>query len=214
MSSFNFGNVSIDGRRVGGGDHKDWPTIQVSGKKIRYQPGENLLNRLVIIDGAYLTVPGGGRVSMTVNGVQVEAKDGQLWVGGNKVTFLGGMTVAKTSPVERLKALQEKYPGVGFSGDPAMVTIGSQVKIADGAHIELTHGLSIEGNSTIGAKAVVSGGVIENSTINGTVSGGNIAFSTIGEGASVSGGNVMHSTLQSGARITRGNVAHCTLKSG
>lgn len=109
--------------------------------------------------------------------------------------------------------LTSRYPGVRFHGSAPAARISPAVRIEAGASITLSSDLRITGNSKIGAGAIIEGGTIYSSTINGSVSGGDINHSTISSGSSISGGTVNHSTVRGHTNVTSGCINHCVLQS-
>jgi hypothetical protein len=109
--------------------------------------------------------------------------------------------------------LTTRYPGVRFHGSARAAQISSAVRIEIGAQITLSSNLSITGDSGIGADAIVEGGRIHSSEINGTVSGGEINHSKISTGSSISGGSINHSILQGHTKVTGGCINRCVLQS-
>jgi hypothetical protein len=122
-----------------------------------------------------------------------------------------GFEVAETRITRQ--ELTTRYPGVRFHGSAQAAQISSAVRIEIGAQITLSSNLSITGNSGIGAGAIVEGGRIHHSEINGTVSGGEINQSKISTGSSISGGSINHSILQGHTKVTGGCINYCVLQS-
>jgi hypothetical protein len=211
------GRIIVNGIDItSGASREGMAETTVGGVRVQYQPGENLRQRQVILNGSsYVSLGAGSQMSMSVNGIRIRAAGDELWINGEKVNFDGKVDpTAQAKAEERFAALKARFPGVQFAGDPAGVTIGDRVQIEPGAHLELMPGLVIDGNSRIGPEATIAGGQIHDSRIDGTVSGGSVEGCTVGKGATISGGNAERCTLESGARISGGNAEGCTLKAG
>lgn len=148
--------------------------------------------------------------------------------GGSIFNGDSGIIRQITQTKEQLVAWNQH---VDFIGEPVDSFIDTNsVQIAAGATIDLRSGITITGNTKIGSSAVISGGTINFSIINGEVSGGNVNhssvfasstvsggyvnYSTIKELDSVSGGSVNHSTIRDGGVVTGGYVNHCIVENG
>jgi hypothetical protein len=207
---------SVVGVRIGGGsDTSTWQSAVVGGVKIKFEPGANKAQRQVQIgDGMFTSLAPGMSTQMNVNGVDVRSQGMDLWVNGEKVDFSGGAAApaSTTAQLDAKKALEARFPGVQLAGHE-FLTIGADVLIAPGARIEGTPpGTVLDGKTEVGARAVVTGGQVFDSTILGSIRGGVVRDSLVEGGASISGGDVRDSSVHSGASVSGGSLRGASIK--
>jgi hypothetical protein len=155
-----------------------------------------------------------------VNGVMTgECPPGTVVIiNGVDVCAAAASPEQKAQMSQALAALQKRFPGVIFSGNPTGVVIDSATTISPGARICLSTGMRLE-RATIGAFASLSGRcTIVDSVIDGEVSEGSSVTnrSHVAKGAGVSGGSVLRSTqLYRGASVSGGStLTHVLLCDG
>lgn len=213
-----------------GAESPDMASTQVGDIKLKFQKGESRDVRHVIIDGSTLG-PGGKDIHLqlkdgadqtialdTGNTIRVDGKS--LKIDGKPVFDELGQTPDTTeakSQAGALLELQGRFPGVKFDGDAAAaagVKIGPDVKIKPGATIELNHGLEIRGKTTIGKDAIVSGGTIRDSKIDGRVRGGELDGCTVDAKSAVHGGELKNTTVGKGGLVKGGLLEDCQILDG
>ena len=156
----------------------------------------------------------------TDNGKSIHASGNKLLINDKLVKFPGAQPAEAApasrdrSPAKALAALEKRFPGVKFGGDPAMakfIKIDKGVKIAPGARIELEPGLEITGQSNIRATAAIQGGKIHNSDIKGVVYDGELDDVSMDVSNRVHGGQLNKVAMTGHAVVTGGEINECTL---
>jgi hypothetical protein len=209
----------ISGATIGGRTNDTgMVSAHVGGVDIKFQPGADLAQRQVNLLGMMsITIGPGFSQSMNLNGVDIKAQNGDLWVNGEKVNFSGTQAAAEPAaeaPGDALKDLEVRYPGVQFFGNPSAAHIDDSVKMEPGATVELNPGLYLLGSTKLDATARISGGVIADSWVKGEVRGGMVQGSQLGAGSLVTSGSVVKSVLESGSTVNGGHVEHSALQEG
>jgi len=201
----------------------------VSGVQVKYGKASEQ-GRHVVLDGRdlgqagediHLTLNPDTDVRIkTDNHKSIHAFAGNLFIDGKKVPMEGAPEVSgpppkeKQTPVKAFDDLVKRYPGVVLNGAPGLgqlVKIDKGVKISPGATIELTPGLEITGRSKLGSDAMVSGGKIHNSRIDGVVYDGELDRTTVGLNARVHKGKLENCTLSDHAVVKGGELDECNL---
>ncbi|OKL55246.1 hypothetical protein UA08_09472 [Talaromyces atroroseus] len=105
--------------------------------------------------------------------------------------------------------LQSRFPGVEFVGEMSSTTFIGNVTISPGARIDLSQGVRLCG-STVGRDAIIEGGCIKGSIIEGRVSGGRIEDTYVGVFARISGGMLRGCTIQGHGQVGGGSTLQDT----
>lgn len=106
--------------------------------------------------------------------------------------------------------LQSRFPGVEFIGGMSLGTVIGDVSIAPGARIDLSQGVRLGGQSIVGRDAIIEGGCIQGSTIDGRESGGRIEDSHVGVFARISGGTLRRCKIQGHGQVRNGCILQDT----
>lgn len=179
-------------------------------ERIKFSDKQGGMRQVQINGQMHVTVGRGNSSSMSVNGLSIKTEGDNLWVNGVKVDFDAQQDPAAAAASAARQAREQaemkaRYPGVRFIGEGSPDQIGSGVRIAPGAEIDLSSGAEITGNTVIGSTAKILGGKITGGRIDGEITGGVVngnAF--IAAGAEISGGVFNGGQVKTGARVSGG----------
>ncbi len=213
------GSVVVSGSSISiGGSSKDDPSWQkqtVAGVQVSYSPlrdGQRQVHIHIKGGDCMMSLAKGSSSSSSVNGVTARSDGLRLWINNQEVNFSGSSTAS--APPAPVKTLQQRYPGVTFTGTGEPSDIPDDAIIAPGAKVDLT-GLILSGSIKIGKTAVVSGPAqLTNVQIDGRCSGGMLTNTSIEQGGTVAGGMLTNVSGLDGGTVSAGMITNATIIKG